>query len=76
MSRSEELAKELILKIYGKDAECHYGFELSIVDLLEQVRNETIDKCLKICSDMQGGFASDDHLECAIAIKKLRSDNE
>ena len=55
----------------------HYAISMVELERFAQIiRNQALEEAAKVCENMQQGWASDDQLKCAAAIRALKGAKE
>lgn len=65
-----ELAKEAGFSSEYTGEDCYY--HRMLLNFSRAIVLRTREECAKVCRDMQSGFASDQHIECAEAIEGMK----
>lgn len=68
------MAKDELNQTSTQSATPYYKLKSAIEELVadtETIHAKERERCAKVCTDMQGGWASSDHLDCAEAIRSL-----
>lgn len=67
-----ELAKEASVYVSVINKTRAYLDEHRLIDFAKLVEAATREECARVCRDMQNGFASDQHIECAESIERMK----